>query len=310
MQFEKNYRLNHYKNGDLTSKEDIMEEKNFFEKVKDKIEDALNLNDEPTHYRETLDGRDDTRALDPLRDDEVDISDLEVPQSEEYDTIDDLDHDLPTRSFDPDTLPIDDDVENYVNNDVDPLTFTDDIEAVKPHIDTPTPEFDPVVDHHSNTGSQDITPRTFQDTEPEKIREETPALNEDSDFDNSDSYITPSIPMEEDARKYDEERFEHSDLTGENPNLTDTGSILDDEPVHPLHKDMDRTLMDDPVATNEEFVEDPVNSPNRGENPYNEEPEYMDADASMNIEQNENMNDSSEEASFEDELPSDDGVHY
>ena len=249
-----------------------MKEKNFFEKVKDTIEDALNLNDEPKHYRETIEGRNDSRALDQ---DQVDISDFEVPKADNIETIDDYDHNLPKTSFDPNTLPIDDHVEDFISN---------------------------------NKKSEDITPRTFEDTEPEKIRLDTPSLDRDLGNDDENMGMSPSIPMEEKVRKFDDERFEHSDLSGENPNLDETGTVYDDDPVHTLDKNMDRTLMDDPVAINEKFVHDPVNSPNRGYK--EEEPEYMDADAAMNIEQDENMYDSSEEASFEDELPNDDGVDY
>lgn len=248
-----------------------MKEKNFFEKVKDTIEDALNLNDEPKHYRETIEGRNDTRALDQ---DQVDISDFEIPKVDDIETIDDYDHDLPKASFEPNTLPIDDHVEDIISD---------------------------------KKTSEDITPRTFQDTEPEKIRFETRGIDRDFGLDDKNIGMTPSIPIEENARKFDDERFDHSDLTGGNPNLDETGTVYDDDPVHTLDKNMDTTLIDDPVAINEEFVHDPVNSPNRG---YNEEPEYMNPDPAMNIEQEENMYDSSDETSFEDELPHDDGVHY
>ena len=286
-----------------------MKEKNFFEKVKDTIEDALNLNDEPTHYRETVEGRNDTRLLDQ---DQVDISDFEVPETDDIETIDNYNHDLPKASFDPNTLPIDDHVEDFISNkvkseNIEPLTFQDDIEKVKPHIETVQPEFHQEKQSGEPIQSEDIIPRTFEDTEPEKIRFDTPSLDSDLGHDDKNMGMSPSIPMEENDRKFDDERFEHSDLTGENPNLDESGTVFDDDPVHTLDKNIDRTLMDDPVAMNEEFIHDPVNSPNRG---YKEEPEYMDADAALNIEQDENMQDASEEASFEDELSNDDGVHY
>ena len=85
-----------------------MEEKNVFEKVKRKIEQALNLNDEPTHYRETIDGRNETRALDPET--------KEMAKSVNYKTIENIKKDLPESVFDPNTLPIDDGIENLVNH--------------------------------------------------------------------------------------------------------------------------------------------------------------------------------------------------
>lgn len=254
-----------------------MKEKKFFEKVKDTIEDALNLNDEPKHYRETLEGQNDTRSLDKKK---VDISDFDVPKSDDIETIDDIEHNLPKASFDPDTLPIDDKVEDFISDKVTNQ------KAVK---------------------SEDIIPKSFKDTEPDTPRFNNPNLDKEMGPVDDNIGMSPSKPMEESARKFDDERFDHSDLTGENPNLNEAGTVYDDEPVHTLNKNMERTFMDDPVAMNEDFVHDPVNSPNRA---LKEEPEYMDADTALNIENDENMQDSSAEASFEDELPSDDGVNY